>query len=160
MLFASNNLAESSGSFWLPPQSSSYAADIDWLFWFIFAICVIFFLLVAVLVVVFAWKYRYQPGKDPGDAPKHNTALELTWTFVPTVLVVIIFVFGFKGYLRMTVPPPNAYEIIVSQRPSGPRTPRTAGRASTVHLEQQRRDPRLLHAGLPGQKGRRTRPVQ
>jgi cytochrome c oxidase subunit 2 len=109
-----NILADVGGTFWLPPRSSTYADDVDWLFWFIMAISVIFFLLITVLVVVFVWKFRYRPGVPMQDAPKHNTALELTWTFVPTVLVIIIFVYGFKGYLRMTVPPPNAYEIIVN----------------------------------------------
>jgi len=114
MLVAMNILADTGGTFWLPPRSSSYADDVDWLFWFIMAISIIFFVLITVLVVVFVWKYRYRPGVPMQDAPKHNTALELTWTFVPTVLVIIIFVYGFKGYLRMTVPPPNAYEIIVN----------------------------------------------
>jgi cytochrome c oxidase subunit 2 len=109
-----NILADVGGTFWLPPRSSSYADDVDWLFWFIMAVSIIFFVLITVLVVVFVWKYRYRPGVPMQDAPKHNTALELTWTFVPTVLVIIIFVYGFKGYLRMTVPPPNAYEIIVN----------------------------------------------
>jgi len=113
MHVALNILADVGGSFWLPPRSSSYAEDNDWLFWFIMAVSIIFFLLILVLVVVFVWKYRYRPGVPMQDAPKHNTALELTWTFVPTVLVIIIFVYGFKGYLRMTVAPPNAYEIIV-----------------------------------------------
>ncbi len=108
------NHPDMGGTFWLPPRSSSYAEDVDWLFWFIMWICIVFFLLVAALVVIFAWKYRYRPGVAMLDAPKHNTALELTWTFVPTVLVIIIFVYGFKGYLRMSVAPPNAYEIIVT----------------------------------------------
>src|SRR5580700_7877910 len=108
MLAALNILADHpdlGGTFWLPPRSSSYADDVDWLFWFIMAVSVIFFLLILGLVVAFVWKYRYRPGVPMQDAPKHNTALELTWTFVPTVLVIVIFVYGFKGYLRMTVPP-------------------------------------------------------
>jgi len=40
-------------------------------------------------------------------------ALELTWTVIPLILVVVIFVFGFKGYLDMSTPPANAYEILV-----------------------------------------------
>ena len=39
--------------------------------------------------------------------------MELTWTFVPTVILVIIFVYGFKGFLQMNVAPPDPYEIVV-----------------------------------------------
>ena len=48
------------------------------------------------------------------DAPKHNTAAELTWTFIPTLIVIVIFFYGFKGYLHMVVPPPDAYEVDVT----------------------------------------------
>jgi cytochrome c oxidase subunit 2 len=106
-------LSDVGGTFWLPPQASSYAQDTDWLFWFIFWICVFFFLLVAALVVTFAWKYRYREGVIQPDAPKHSTAMELTWTFIPTVIVLIIFVYGFKGYIRMNVPPANSMEMVV-----------------------------------------------
>jgi cytochrome c oxidase subunit 2 len=109
-----NILADTGGSFWMPPQASDMAGDIDWLFFFIFYICLFFFLLILVLLVVFAWKYRYREGAPMLDAPKHNTALELTWTFIPTLIVIVIFFYGFKGYLRLAVPPPDAYEINVS----------------------------------------------
>ncbi len=108
-----NMLADFGGNFWLPPQASTIAQPVDWLFYFVFYICVFFFLLILVLLVGFAWIYRYREGHEPGDAPKHNTALELTWTFIPTVIVVIIFVYGFKGFLQMNVQPPDPYEIVV-----------------------------------------------
>ena len=100
--------------FWMPPQASEMAGEVDWLFFFIFWICVFFFLLVLVLLVGFAWKYRYREGQPMLDAPKHNTALELTWTFIPTLIVIVIFFYGFKGYMHMVVPPPDSYEVDVT----------------------------------------------
>jgi cytochrome c oxidase subunit II len=108
-----NILADTGGSFWMPPQGSDMAGDVDWLFFFIFYICLFFFLLILVLLVTFAWKYRYREGAPMLDAPKHNTAAELTWTFIPTLIVIVIFFYGFKGYLRLAVPPPDAYEVDV-----------------------------------------------
>src|SRR6201989_754312 len=102
---ALNLLADVGGSFWLSPQASSYSGETDWLFWFVMWICVFFFVLVTALVVIFCWKYRYREGFDPGEAPKHSTAMELTWTFIPTVIVFIIFVYGFKGYMRSNIAP-------------------------------------------------------
>jgi cytochrome c oxidase subunit 2 len=108
------NILADTGSFWMPPQGSDMAGEIDWLFYFIYYICVFFFLLILVLLVVFAWKYRYREGAPMLDAPKHNTAMELTWTFIPTLIVIVIFFYGFKTYLRMVVPPPDSYQIDVS----------------------------------------------
>jgi cytochrome c oxidase subunit II len=116
MLMTSNILADTGGSFWMPPQASTIAPDVDWLFNVIMGICIFFFLLILVLTVGFAWKYRYREGKPMLEAPKHNTALELTWTFIPTVIVVMIFFYGFKGFIKMAVPPQDPYEVVVSAR--------------------------------------------
>jgi cytochrome c oxidase subunit 2 len=104
------------GGFWMPPQGSTNAPSVDWLFFFIYWICVFFFMLILVLLVGFAWKYRYREGQPMLDAPKHNTALELTWTFIPTLIVIVIFFYGFKGYLALAVPPPDSYEVDVTAR--------------------------------------------
>ncbi len=100
----------------MPPSASTIAPDVDWLFDFIMAICVFFFILIFVLLVVFAWKYRYREGAPEDRGPKHNTALELTWTFIPTVIVIVIFFYGFKGFVQMAIIPQNNYEIDVSAR--------------------------------------------
>ncbi|MEX1310786.1 MAG: cytochrome c oxidase subunit II, partial [Candidatus Sulfomarinibacteraceae bacterium] len=100
-------------SFWMPPQVSTVAQGVDWLFNFILAISVFFFLLIVVAMVIFVIKYRHREGQGAEESPSHNMALELTWTVIPLILVVVIFVFGFKGYLDMSTPPSNAYEILV-----------------------------------------------
>ena len=44
----------------------------------------------------------------------HNIKLEVIWTVIPTFIVMIIFVWGFKEYLVMrTSVVPNALEIYV-----------------------------------------------
>jgi cytochrome c oxidase subunit 2 len=114
MLAMPNILAQTGGSFWLPPQASTVAPEIDNLFYGIYYLCVFFFLLIAVLLIYFAIKYRYREGvREHTDAPKHNTALELTWTFIPTVLVVVIFYYGFVDFLDLSVPPKYAATDVV-----------------------------------------------
>jgi cytochrome c oxidase subunit 2 len=111
-------LAQASSSFWMPEKASTVANDVDGVFYFVFWITVFFTLLISVLTTVFVIKYRYRPGQRESaeKAPAHNTALELTWTIVPTVIVLIVFYFGFRGYLNMAVAPPHAYEITVTAR--------------------------------------------
>ena len=98
---------------WMPPGVSTVAHHVDWLFNFILGISVFFFLLIVVLMVLFVIKYRRRAGQEAEASPSHNMALELTWTIIPLILVVVIFFFGFKGFLDMTTAPANAYEILV-----------------------------------------------
>lgn len=107
-------LAISEPTFWLPQGSSTVSSDLDWLFYFVYWINVIFFVLVVALMVYFAWKYRHREGRTVEPSAGHSTALELTWTIIPTLLTVFIFYYGFRGFLQMAVDPPNAYEITVN----------------------------------------------
>jgi cytochrome c oxidase subunit 2 len=115
LLFARTALAPdpADGSFWMPPQVSTVAHSVDWLFNFILAISVFFFVLIVVVMIVFVLKYRRREGQTAEASPSHNTALEVTWTVIPVLLVIVIFFFGFKGFLDMATPPANAYEITV-----------------------------------------------
>lgn len=100
-----------SGSHWLPPRASSIAGDVDWILSFVMWITVFFTVLIFGLMIYFIFKYRHKPGSKPVPSAGHSTALELTWTIIPTILVVVIFFLGFREYLRMIVVPPNTYEI-------------------------------------------------
>lgn len=102
-------------TFWMPPQSSTMAGEVDWLFNLILGISVFFFVLIVVVMLVFVIKYRRREGWEKAEpSTSHNTLLEITWTGIPMALVVVIFFFGFKSYLNMSTPPANAYEIQVS----------------------------------------------
>jgi cytochrome c oxidase subunit 2 len=101
------------GSFWMPPQVSTVAQGVDWLFNFILAISVFFFILIVAAMVVFVLKYRHREGHKAEKTASHNLPLEITWTAIPLVIVIVIFFFGFKSYLDMATPPANAYEILV-----------------------------------------------
>ena len=103
-------------SAYLPPKASTYAPEVDRIFNGILLITAFFCLLIFAGMIFFAVKYRHRPGREGGEAPGHSTALELTWTIVPTIIVLTVFYYGFRGYLDMTVVPPNAYEITVESK--------------------------------------------
>lgn len=104
-------------TFWMPSQGSTVAAEVDWLFYFVMYLCYFFFFLIAVVMFWFAWKYRYRPGVAKPPAPAtHNTALEMLWTVPPLFVVLFIAYKGFAGYMDMSVPPPNTYDILVTGR--------------------------------------------
>jgi len=101
------------GSFWLPPARSTVAPMVDDLFHFIFYVSAFFFVLIVVLMVVFVARYRRKPGEAAEGTASHNTALEIIWTGIPLVIVVIIFWRGFVGYMELRTPPRNTYEVSV-----------------------------------------------
>lgn len=98
-------------SFWLPERASTIAPANDALFYFILGINVFFSSLIMILMVLFVVKYRHRGNRPHDPTGGHSTALELTWTIIPTLLVLVIFWFGFRGYLHINVMAPNAYEV-------------------------------------------------
>ena len=98
----------------MPDQASTIAADIDWVFYLIYWISVFFFALIVGVMLYFMIAYRRRPGHKETVTPTHNTALELTWTIIPLIIVLVIFYFGFVSYLNMKVVPTDAYRIYVT----------------------------------------------
>jgi cytochrome c oxidase subunit 2 len=95
----------------LPAQWSTFAPEIDGVFYFIYWVSVVMFVAVVGAALYFVWKYRRQ---KPGEIPEptgHNTVMEVTWTVAPLVLLVYLFHVGFQGYVKLTVPPANAIEV-------------------------------------------------
>jgi cytochrome c oxidase subunit 2 len=104
------------GSFWMLPQSSTTAAEVDFVFYFILWISALFFAMIVGATIFFLVRYRYRPGRHeaPEASPSHHTPLELTWSIIPSILVLLMFWFGFQSFLRQYTPPANAYEVLVT----------------------------------------------
>lgn len=103
-------------SFWMPERASTVSADVDWVFNLITWVSIFFFVLILVLTVYFAVKYRRTEGRGAEPSPSHHTPLELTWTIIPLIIVIIIFYMGMKGYIDLRTAPANAYEINVTAK--------------------------------------------
>ena len=101
-------------SFFFPVQNSTFAPTVDALFYLIFWISTFFFVLIMGLMVFFMIKYRRIDGVEPEQSPGHNTTLELSWSILPALIVLVIFGWGFAGYVDMRTPPEDSYEINVT----------------------------------------------
>jgi cytochrome c oxidase subunit 2 len=78
---------------WLPESASDEAGRIDFVFWFVTAICIFIFAVVAAVLIYAVWKFRAKPDDDSDGPPIHgHTGLEILWTAVPTLLVTAIAV--------------------------------------------------------------------
>ncbi len=103
-------------TFNLPPPASTIASEYDALFYFIYGLSVFFFVIICSGTVFFAIKYRAKKGDEEKLTSGfcHSTPLELLWSVIPTLLMFVIFVWGFKLYMRYFVIPANATEIKVT----------------------------------------------
>lgn len=110
---------ETQGSFWMPPQASTSAPDIDALFGFVLWTSVIIFAGVVFFMVYYAWKYRRRSDADRPVDVEPNKWLEISWVIVPTLLVMVVFWWGMQAFLASGIPPANAYQINVYARSWG-----------------------------------------
>ncbi|MBM43391.1 MAG: cytochrome c oxidase subunit II [Phycisphaerae bacterium] len=103
-------------TFWMPEAASSVAGDVDWILEFINVISYIFFVIIVFALLYLAIKYRRDPERKQisGEGPTHGLALELTWTIIPTLLVVVIFWVGMVGYIDLRESPDDSYEVSVA----------------------------------------------
>jgi cytochrome c oxidase subunit II len=78
---------------WLPEQASEERQGIDLVFWVTVGICIFFFAVVASVSIYAAVKFRVRPDDESDGAPIHgHTGIEIAWTIVPAICVVVIAV--------------------------------------------------------------------
>lgn len=93
------------GSFWFPPEASSYAAGHDFVYNVTLWLCVIFFVAICGATVYFVIKYRKRPGHKEEITATHNTRLEVAWSVIPLLLLMLIFGVSTYWYFEMVTPP-------------------------------------------------------
>ena len=96
----------------LPIQATSVAAQWDSLYGFLVGLSIFFFVLVVGGMIVFAYKYRKSAvQKTTYFTDSH--ALEGLFIAIPTILLMVIFGWGYKVYHSMVNAPSDAYEVRV-----------------------------------------------
>ncbi|MFO0012459.1 MAG: cytochrome c oxidase subunit II [Planctomycetota bacterium] len=101
---------------WFPTGASNFVPQVDFLFWAIMWISAAFFIPIVIAMGYFMWKYRDRPGYRGSPEALHNTPLEITWTVIPTAIVVWIFWEGAVGYLDMTRIPKGTVDVQVNAK--------------------------------------------
>ncbi|MEM8556389.1 MAG: cytochrome c oxidase subunit II, partial [Bacteroidota bacterium] len=108
-----SQIYEAIRSFWLPEQASTTAHVIDAPFMFILITSTIMLIGVTAYLFYLPWKYRRRSASDVPYPVKENHLLELSWIVIPTILVFIVFFWGFKAHVDTVVAPTDAYEVNV-----------------------------------------------
>lgn len=100
--------------FYLPPQASTNASDVDELIKFILSTSIYLFLFVTVISLYFLWRFRRGKKVTFTSGIASNVRLEILWTVIPTILVFIVFYWGFTSFLKLYVVPEKSLEIKVT----------------------------------------------
>jgi cytochrome c oxidase subunit 2 len=113
-----------------PEQASSFAHDVDGLYFFLIAVSAFFTVLIFCAIVYFAIKYRRRSEDEEAPRPIYGSlGLEVLWSVVPFIFAMIFFFWGARAYFHIARPPANAMEIYVTgkqwmwkmQHPNGTR---------------------------------------
>jgi cytochrome c oxidase subunit II len=97
---------------------SSTFKDVDGLFYFTLVVCIFFFVLITGVLGWSVIVYRRKTIEQPAASNvTHHTMLEVVWTVIPLIIVMVIFAWGWKGSLDMSVVPAGArqYKAVAAQ---------------------------------------------
>jgi cytochrome c oxidase subunit 2 len=100
-----------------PDAASSIAGTVDGLYAYMVLVSAFFSLLIAVLVVYFAVKYRRRDDHVPAPVDEHSIGgmlLEIVWSVIPLGLSLIMFAWGASIFFTESRPPADSLEIFVT----------------------------------------------
>ncbi|HTY42216.1 MAG TPA: cytochrome c oxidase subunit II [Thermoanaerobaculia bacterium] len=99
-----------------PEEASTFARHVDSLYLFLIAVTAFFSLMIGVLVVVFAIKYRRKSADEVATEVHESGVLEIVWTVIPFGIVMIMFFWGARVFFQITRPPQNAIDVYVTAK--------------------------------------------
>lgn len=112
-LFLLPALAHGQSNF-MPPQGTQIAEQVDNLYAFILIVSLISCVILIGGMIYFAYKYRRRTDNDKTPYISHNTFLEFLWSFIPLVIFLGVFGWGWIIYHQMRTMPENALEVHVT----------------------------------------------
>lgn len=99
-----------------PEQASSVAPLVDGLYLGLVALTGAVSLLIWIVIFYFAIKYRRRPDNELAQEQEPPAALEMTWTVVPLIIFIGIFVAGAWVFFRLNRVPTNSLEVYATGR--------------------------------------------
>lgn len=96
-------------------NASTFVQGVDTAFVVILGISLFFLVGITAVMIWFVIRYNRKRNPKPKDV-KDNTKLEIIWTVIPTILVLVMFWYGWIGYTPMRNIPPGALTIKATGR--------------------------------------------
>ncbi|HTW56533.1 MAG TPA: cytochrome c oxidase subunit II [Terriglobales bacterium] len=95
-----------------PQQASTMAANVDALYIFLLIVSGLMTLLIFTTLIYFAARYRHRPGV-PAEQIEGSNKLEITWTVIPLLVFIAIFVWSATIFFKSRTPPRDSTEVYV-----------------------------------------------
>jgi cytochrome c oxidase subunit 2 len=102
-----------SGTPLFPVSASTMSSRVDAFFFFMLGFGLFFSVLIAGLILYYAVKYRRRAPDEVGTAIRGGLALELTWTIIPLIISMVIFVWSASLFYRISTPPADTLNVYV-----------------------------------------------
>jgi cytochrome c oxidase subunit II len=97
----------------VPPEASTFAPQVDVLFLFELGVAAFFSFLIFACIIYFCLRYRRRSDDEiPPKQPTHY-GLEVAWTIIPFLLMLVMYFWGAGIYVRMKRPAERGMEIHV-----------------------------------------------
>lgn len=97
----------------MPPAATEIASKVDSIYAFLLWGSLISFILLIGGMIFFVFKYKRQSGTDKTAYITHNHTAEFLWSFIPFVIFMLAFAWGWIVYHEMRSFPDNALEVHV-----------------------------------------------
>lgn len=86
----------------MPAAASEEALEVDGLFNLMMTIATALFILIEGALIISVLKFRKRKGDETDGPPIHgNVPLEIVWTGIPVVIVLVLSIYSFEVYNRM-----------------------------------------------------------
>src|SRR5215813_6094726 len=100
-----------SGTPLFPEQASTMAPRVDNLYFFLLGLTAFFSLLIAGLIVAYAIKFRRRAPDSIGAVIHGGLMLEITWSVIPLMITMVLFVWGASVFFAMSRPPEETMNV-------------------------------------------------
>ena len=98
------------------PQTLTTVEAVDPVFYFIFGISAVMLIGITIVMIYFVIRYNRKRCPVPESQKDDNFWLETTWTIIPTIIVLMMFWYGWEGYLSLRRVPDGAMPIQANAR--------------------------------------------
>jgi cytochrome c oxidase subunit II len=101
-----------------PESASNFAPHVDALYAYLVSVSAFFSIMIAIVIVAFAVKYRRKSDSEiPPPLNEHGAGgmiLEITWSVIPFLLSLVMFGWGAVIFFDQSKPPADAMDIWVT----------------------------------------------
>src|SRR5580700_6778563 len=97
-----------------PPRAATSSIQVDALYMFLLAVSGVMTILIFFFVVFFSFKYRRRKGDPMPRAIHGSLPLEILWSVIPLMIMMVMFAWGTKLYFEYYTPPKDTLDVYVT----------------------------------------------